>query len=240
MPEIILSCPQCQRQLRVTEDLLGRPVRCPACQLAFTVPAENRIEPLAAVPVPPGERPNELPPYRDREEEFDDDTRDRPARRRPWDFQEADPARAKAQILPPAICLLVINILAALANLIMGLLWLVIPEQLMKMTAENPFMPQGAPQPPMQLMRVLQTTVEIGSFVVSVVVILAAIQMLRGRMFGLAVTGAILAMVNINHFCCILGVPAGIWALIVLLRPEGRLYFTLRNEPDAAGSGGLP
>ena len=39
MPEVILNCPQCECSLRVTEDLIGRLVKCPACGLTFSVPA---------------------------------------------------------------------------------------------------------------------------------------------------------------------------------------------------------
>src|SRR4051794_3338553 len=35
MPEII-SCPDCDRKLRVPEDLLGKKVKCPGCGITFT------------------------------------------------------------------------------------------------------------------------------------------------------------------------------------------------------------
>src|SRR5437660_9135178 len=38
MPEII-DCPQCERKLRVPDDLLGRAVKCPTCGVTFTAPA---------------------------------------------------------------------------------------------------------------------------------------------------------------------------------------------------------
>ena len=63
MPEVILNCPQCQRQLRVTEELIGRPVKCPACGLVLTVPAdqtEPQVEPetMTAQSAPPRVRPS--------------------------------------------------------------------------------------------------------------------------------------------------------------------------------------
>lgn len=45
----IVTCPQCQRQLRVPDELIGRAVKCPSCLQQFTA--------VAAVPeplVPPG------------------------------------------------------------------------------------------------------------------------------------------------------------------------------------------
>jgi len=49
MSEIIVSCPQCQRQLRVPEDLLGKKVKCPACAMVFT--ADGPGESLRATPL---------------------------------------------------------------------------------------------------------------------------------------------------------------------------------------------
>lgn len=60
MPEFI-SCPQCQRKLRVPDELMGQPVKCPTCNSAFTA------EPPGA-PLPAGlPRPEE--PWRPRAEQ---------------------------------------------------------------------------------------------------------------------------------------------------------------------------
>jgi len=39
MPEIA-SCPQCQRQLRVPDNLLGKSVQCPSCRTTFVATAQ--------------------------------------------------------------------------------------------------------------------------------------------------------------------------------------------------------
>lgn len=50
----IITCPQCQRQLRVPDELIGRAVKCPSCYQQFTAVAATP-EPL----VPPrDERPD--------------------------------------------------------------------------------------------------------------------------------------------------------------------------------------
>src|SRR5262245_49479272 len=36
---IVVGCPSCSSQLRVADDLLGRKVRCPACQTVFEASA---------------------------------------------------------------------------------------------------------------------------------------------------------------------------------------------------------
>jgi hypothetical protein len=48
---ITSRCPQCQRAVRVPEDLLGRLVKCPACGAQFTAAASE--EPAPAPPPPP-------------------------------------------------------------------------------------------------------------------------------------------------------------------------------------------
>ncbi|HEV3261734.1 MAG TPA: MJ0042-type zinc finger domain-containing protein [Gemmataceae bacterium] len=75
MPEII-HCPQCQRQLRVPEDLFGRAVKCPSCGTTFTAGQASAAETLSApAPAPPEEHDVEEPPRprRPRRRQEDDD-----------------------------------------------------------------------------------------------------------------------------------------------------------------------
>jgi hypothetical protein len=45
MPEI-LDCPQCERKLRVPDELLGCAVTCPTCGVTFTAPAAAASGPV--------------------------------------------------------------------------------------------------------------------------------------------------------------------------------------------------
>ncbi len=83
----VISCPKCDRQLRVPDDLLGQSVKCPSCGETFTAELPQR-EPPAPPPTPSrpssrprddyeDDRPSRRPPRRD---DYDDD--DRPSRRR--------------------------------------------------------------------------------------------------------------------------------------------------------------
>ena len=58
MPEII-TCPQCQRKLRLDETSLGQTVQCPSCQNTFL--AER---PTAVAPSPPPRPIDDEPSYR--------------------------------------------------------------------------------------------------------------------------------------------------------------------------------
>jgi len=88
MSEIILHCPQCQRLLRVTEELIGRPVKCPACSTTFSVAAggeEPQAVPVALEgPQAPITRSSPAPTMDEEEEE------------RPWEElgrRDAEPHR---------------------------------------------------------------------------------------------------------------------------------------------------
>jgi predicted Zn finger-like uncharacterized protein len=85
-----VTCPSCQRTLRVPESLLGQLVKCPTCQQTFTaaLTADNGAAEAAEVaPPPPRERAPEPPRPARREDDYDDrprreDDYDRPRRRR--------------------------------------------------------------------------------------------------------------------------------------------------------------
>jgi predicted Zn finger-like uncharacterized protein len=113
MPEII-SCPECERKLRVPDHLLGKKVKCPGCGTMFTgraagegedvtpktkpraaAPREERVEekPRAArrsVVPPPEEEYEEDRPRRRRRDEDEEDEDDRPRSRRRRDEEDED------------------------------------------------------------------------------------------------------------------------------------------------------
>lgn len=63
-------------------------------------------------------------------------------------------------------------------------------------------------------------------FLVAPVIIYGAIQMMRGRSFGLSRTAAILAVIPLTSCCFIISVPFGIWALVVLAQPDVKALFS--------------
>ena len=54
---------------------------------------------------------------------------------------------------------------------------------------------------------------------------------LRGR--GLAMTGSVLSMIPCLSGCCIVGLPVGIWALVVLNNPDVRAGFAATAAVDS-------
>jgi len=55
--------------------------------------------------------------------------------------------------------------------------------------------------------------------------LLAAFRMLSLRNYGLCMTAAVVAVIPCTAPCCCLGMAAGVWALVVLTRPEVKQAF---------------
>ncbi|EMI20856.1 membrane protein [Rhodopirellula maiorica SM1] len=62
-------------------------------------------------------------------------------------------------------------------------------------------------------------------FAINSVILFAAIRMKSLRSYPLALTGAILAAIPCISPCYFIGIPFGIWAIVVLMRPEVKQAF---------------
>ncbi|MDD1650535.1 MAG: GYF domain-containing protein [Methylococcaceae bacterium] len=60
---------------------------------------------------------------------------------------------------------------------------------------------------------------------VSGVILLGGLKMKKLESYGLAMTASIIAMIPCFSPCCLLGLPIGIWALVVLSKPEVKNAF---------------
>jgi hypothetical protein len=63
------------------------------------------------------------------------------------------------------------------------------------------------------------------SAAVGVLILVGASKMQSLQNYSLAVTASVLAMLPCISPCCLLGLPFGIWALVVLNRPEVKSQF---------------
>lgn len=59
----------------------------------------------------------------------------------------------------------------------------------------------------------------------SAVILAGGLKMLKLRNYGLCVAAAVIALVPCLSPCCCLGLPIGIWALVILLKPEVKAAF---------------
>jgi hypothetical protein len=236
MPPMETRCPHCERKLNVPENLNGKKVRCPGCKDAFVVdldgdeaPAEAAVttKPRRPTPPPPAEVDDDRPRRRRREDDEDDydepraedesgdeeeDDEDRP-RRRKRKRSRGRQAAASA-VMGPAIALMIVGGL----TLVVYVVDIILRLAGVAMFGAAGGAPQGDAANAMGFM--------VGSIVGAIValcwggiVLSGAVQMLRLRGYGYAMTATIVAMVPCSA-CCILGLPFGIWGLVVLMKPE--------------------
>ncbi len=245
-----LACPQCGKLLQVPETSVGKKGKCPACQAVFVVESPASVTPDEAGPSsvwdegvfgPSGEGesggspgigpwpqqpgsggfvpgagaaspPSLFPPSSGTPPTWG---------QMPGPAAYASPfaAAAKSKLMGPAIGLIVaagVNLLIIGGRLALGGL--------------------EAPPPPPDADPSFVAGYQIGAkgvigiillgVVTNLVTLLGSIMMLQAKMRGLAVTGAILAMLPCLSCCWPLGLGMGIWALVVLNRPEVRSAFT--------------
>ena len=125
--------------------------------------------------------------------------------------------QARAKLIVPGIALACIS----------GLLILIF---LLDLVIFASGMPIGAvsnvPPEMVQWMHPLMIGVCIFAALANVFNLVAAIQMARVRMWGLALAGAIVAAIPVtSSVCCLLTLPLSIWAIILLVKPEIRAAF---------------
>lgn len=141
-----------------------------------------------------------------------------------YGMEGGDPGRVREMVSGPATALMVTGILCVVLSIV-GLI--------MNLTGAGFRPPPGEIPPEMQqffqLMEQMQGPVAIvGSVInlgISVLLIIAGQKMRALESFPLVVTGAILAIVPCLSPCCCIGIPVGIWVLVVLFKPEVKSAF---------------
>ncbi len=232
----LVRCSRCNRQLRIPDSLFGKWVKCPACSREF----------LAEAPDDEEDHPDEEPvPRRSRaaaEEEddsFEEQPEDEPEfeeEERPRPRKGSRRKRAKRAVQPPAIVLMVLAGLALLLGIWNFLQFLngsglfAAEEQRAQAPVQPglapPRFPAGAPKQDPEQSKAYEMGRKIGlrigvcsALIWPLVVLLGAYNLLTLGNRMLAFTGAIFAMLPCS-LCCLGGLPVGIWALVVLNRPE--------------------
>jgi predicted Zn finger-like uncharacterized protein len=224
---VLVNCPQCDRKLRVPDELLGKMVKCPTCGTTFT--SEEAGEPPLEEEAPAPRRPRpveesyeEAPPRRpperrqdDEEEEYDDEAPRQRRRRR-------SRSAAADMVSGPATGLLVSGILTCL----LGALLLVINLAGVGMGAGVQQPGAGGPNP--QLVQMLSGTMgaimNLISIGLGILVIVGSQKMKNLESYGLALTASILTVIPC-FTCCLWGLPLGIWALVVISKEEVKAAF---------------
>ena len=133
----------------------------------------------------------------------------------------ADPDAARRAVQAPAICLMVVGALGGVLQL------LKLISHLLGWTFAQP---QSTGNP--QMDRFIElfsggvgTVFVLIPLSMSLFVIFGAVRMMSLRNFGLSIAAAIIAILPCVFPCCCLGLPIGIWVLVVLNRPEVKTAF---------------
>ena len=220
-----VACPGCKRLLKLPEAVLGQLVQCPSCSHTFTAredPPPSRINEHGEV-VRPQSQPDrdryEGTPRRDR---YDDDypPRDGSRYRDDEDYPDRGGRSAvRGDVSGPANALMTVGVL----GIILSALALVV--NLANGGGADAFggPPGGEEEQFFALMQGPCWTL-IG-MAWGILITVGASRMKNLKSYGLAMTAGIVAMLPC-HGCCLLGLPFGIWALVVLARPEVREAFT--------------
>src|ERR1035438_244826 len=129
----------------------------------------------------------------------------------------APSAPAAAVVNGPAIGLIVVAVLGALLQIVSIIKNLVVGSAI-----------SGNVQLP-ALVKMLSGPVGVVlgiiGILVSVVILLGAMKMKKLESYGLAMAASIIAMIPCFSPCCLLGLPIGIWAVVVLSKPEVKSAF---------------
>ena len=244
MPDLI-SCPQCDKRLRVPDRLLGQTVKCPSCGTSFTAhggaaehppveddragkPARQRTDEEGFAEQPrrsridrdaedAGDRPRRS---RDDDEEGYEDDRPRRSRRDDDEDEYEDDRRGRRRRRRRE-AEAAVNA-PAIALIVVGILGLVMGVLNVLATLSGfGADPQMQNQPGFMMGRYLGAFV---SLIWGIVVTLGGFKMKSLQSRGSAMTAAFFAMAPCNP-CCLVGLPVGIWALVALSKPEVKEAF---------------
>ena len=138
----------------------------------------------------------------------------------PAPIQPAIPAAggdAAERVNGPAIGLIVVAVLGALLQIF----------SVIKNLVMGSAIPANAQVPAWLSMLTGPLGVVLGviGILVSGVILFGALKMKKLESYGLAMTASIIAMIPCFSPCCLLGLPIGIWALVVLSKPEVKSAF---------------
>jgi hypothetical protein len=131
----------------------------------------------------------------------------------------------RARVSGPATGLLVTGILGIVAQVVVLILNLAgIGAGAAQVQVNQP----GAPFDASAMTAIQGTAAIVGAIigsVIGIVIILGANKMKNLQSYGLAMASSILAMIPCVSPCCLLGLPIGIWAVVVLSNAEVKQAF---------------
>jgi hypothetical protein len=213
--------------LRVPDTLLGKNVKCPKCQSTFTAAADAPVEPdenIVSTPAPAARRRPAPPPEEPEDEgpppeEYDEDE-GRPRRRK----RGRRSAAAESAVMGPAIAMMVIAGLDVAIGLV-DIILRIAGVGLYAATRAGKAGPGAPQQPDVFANAALGIPSDIVGICLAVLILVGALKMKNLSNYGLAMTACIVSILPC-HSCCCLGIPIGIWGLVMLNKPEVKQSFS--------------
>ena len=214
---IEFRCYYCNQLLRIPDESAGQQVQCPECHAVMEVPEQGNVgrrpdEGAADQPLGPegrGPQPTQGEPF------YQGGPPGGPPHG--WPAMAIGSEVAAARVSGPATALMVTGIVGLVLQLL-GVLG-----NLLQVGVG------AAANRPDAIEQVASGTVGLGMGVIaiglSVLVIVGASRMKNLENYGLSMTAAIVAMIPCIGPCCLIGLPFGIWALVVLNDPQVRGAF---------------
>lgn len=167
---------------------------------------------------------------------FDDDRYD-PERDDAREFGEerVNLAEVRSRVKGPATTMLVFAILSLVLAPISAINFFTLPAQMeeqRKQIDNNPGMPADQKKQMKEfftmyeriILQVLPFSIGL-QVIVGIISIIGSLKMLNMKSWGWGMGTAVLNIISIGHGCCCLTLPIGIWAVVVLLKPEVKAGF---------------
>jgi hypothetical protein len=130
------------------------------------------------------------------------------------------------QIQPAAVCLIITGAL----NATLGMLGVISGVIRINNPANRPDMVSEAQRLGYDVGQFGGLLVFFLNIVVAPMIIYGALKMLNGTNYNWAKAAAILAIIPLTSCCFLVGAPIGIWALVVLRKPDVKLFFERGGE----------
>jgi hypothetical protein len=204
---IEFRCSECGKLLRTGDDTVGRQAQCPECGAISSVPSASVP---SDAPVPPLSPLGGADPFGGQagSAESTDNPYQSPAPAAyiPPGFD----ALVAERVSGPATALIVTGILGVIAQIV-GIV------ANLARAGLGPGMQHGPVDiAPILIGGGLGAVAAVFKIIVAAVILIGAMKMKKLESYGLAMAAAIIAMVPCISPCCLLGLPFGIWALVVL------------------------
>jgi hypothetical protein len=133
----------------------------------------------------------------------------------------------RSKVSTPAIALLITAIIGILVSgyFLVGALTIDVNQAMEQAKKANPQIKPEEARPLIEnVSKAFAFTSGIGIFL-GLVILVGALKMKNLQSRGLAITSSILAMIPCISPCCVLGLPIGIWSLVVLGQPDVKQAF---------------